>query len=185
MNRPMPPLLETPRLTLRQMSEADAGHVYLLNGSPQVTRYLGEPTLDSPEQALAILRTHIFPQYEKYGVGRWAVVLKAGAEFIGWCGLKYLADPDEYDLGYRFRESFWGQGYATEAARAVLQFGREQLPGKRIVGKVLVENLASRRVLEKLGLRFTAYEKDDSGTTAVYVDAADASPAAPTPDRKA
>jgi RimJ/RimL family protein N-acetyltransferase len=165
----MKPILETERLLLRELTEADAENVYLLNRSPSVTRYVGEPTLANPAEALTILRTRILPQYQLYGVGRWAVVLRDRAEFIGWCGLKYLPEADEYDLGYRFIESAWGKGYATEAAQAVLQHVAARLHDKRIVGKAMLENRGSIRVLEKLGLRFESYGQDHDGPIATYV----------------
>jgi RimJ/RimL family protein N-acetyltransferase len=132
-------------------------------------RYLGsESTLSNPAEALSVLRGRIFPQYRKYGVGRWAVILKYNGAFIGWCGLKYVAETNEYDLGYRFIENYWGKGYATEAARAVLEFCHEHLAGKRIVGTALVENVASIRVLEKIGMHFERHQQESDGTVAVY-----------------
>jgi RimJ/RimL family protein N-acetyltransferase len=163
-------VLETARLRLREMAEADVHDVYLLNSSPNVMRYLGaERALSSLEEALALLRVRIFPQYQKYGVGRWAVILKDNDLFIGWCGLKYDPAANEYDLGYRFIENYWGKGYATEAARGVIEYCRQHLIGKRIVGKALIENVASIRVLENIGMRFEKFEEDNDGTVAVYV----------------
>ena len=147
----IPAVLETARLRLREMVEADVHDVYLLNSSPNVMRYLGsEPTLSSLEEALALLRSRIFPQYQNYSVGRWAVILKDNDLFIGWCGLKYDPAANEYDLGYRFIENYWGKGYATEAARGVLEYCRQHLVGRRIVGKAFIENVGSIRVLEKI-----------------------------------
>jgi [ribosomal protein S5]-alanine N-acetyltransferase len=162
-------ILETARLRLREMVEADAHDVYLLNSSPNVMRYLGaERPLSSVDEALALLRERIFPQYRNYGVGRWAVILKDNDLFIGWCGLKYEPAANEYDLGYRFIQNYWGKGYATEAARGVLEYCRQHLTGKRIVGKALIENVASVRVLEKIGVQFERNEEDSDGTVAVY-----------------
>ena len=163
------PVLETSRLLLREIVEEDAHDVYLLNSSPNVMRYLGsERVLTSLEEALALVRRRIFPQYQNYGVGRWAVILKNNGPFIGWCGLKYDPAASEYDLGYRFIEDYWGKGYATEAARGVLEYCRQHLSGKRIVGKALIENVASIRVLEKIGMKFERLEEDSDGTVAVY-----------------
>ena len=162
-------VLETARLRLREMLEADVHDIYLLNSSPNVMRYLGaERALSSLEDALALLRERIFPQYQNYGVGRWAVVLKDSGLFIGWCGLKYDPAANEYDLGYRFIENYWGKGYATEAARGVIDYCRERLIGKRIVGTALIENVASIRVLEKIGMRFENLQEESDGTVAVY-----------------
>ncbi len=165
----MTPTLQTERLFLREMTEADAENVYLLNRSPSVTRYLGEPNLASADEALEILRTRILPQYRDYGVGRLALIRRDSGEFLGWCGLRYLADEDAYDLGYRLHENTWGQGYATEAARAVLQFAAQHLAGKKIIGKAMLENRASIRVLEKIGMRFDAYAHEHGGPIAIYV----------------
>ena len=163
-------LLETSRLYLREMTEADAHDVYVLNSSANVMRYLGaERMLSSPAEAVSLLRERIFPQYRHYGIGRWAVVLKENGAFIGWCGVKYIVETDEYDLGYRFIEKYWARGYATEAAREVLEYCRRHLVGKRIVGKALLGNAASMRVLEKIGMRFAGHEDDSDGTVAVYV----------------
>jgi RimJ/RimL family protein N-acetyltransferase len=164
-------IVATERLVLREMTEADAEAVWRINSDPAVTRYLGEPTLASVDEALDILRTRIFPQYREHGVGRWAVVLRAGGELVGWCGLKYLAESDEYDLGYRFASRHWGHGYATESAAAVLRWAAHHLPDARVVGRAHVDNLASIRVLEKIGLRFEGHEDDPDGRLAVYVRA--------------
>jgi RimJ/RimL family protein N-acetyltransferase len=163
-------ILETPRLILRELTEDDARDVYRLNSNPNVMRYLGpEALLLSPEEALAMLRSRIFPLYARYGMDRWAVMLREKHAMIGLCGLRYLPGTNEYDLGYRFLESHWGKGYATECARAVLDYGRAQLPGARIVGKAFLENAASIRVLEKIGLLFEGNEPYQGGTVAVYV----------------
>jgi [ribosomal protein S5]-alanine N-acetyltransferase len=162
-------ILETARLRLREMVEADVHDVYLLNSSPNVMRYLGaERPLSSLDEALTLLRERIFPQYQSYGVGRWAVILKDNGLFIGWCGLKYEPAANEYDLGYRFIQNYWGKGYATEAACGVLEYCRQHLMGKRIVGKALLENVGSIRVLEKIGMQFERTEEDSDGTVAVY-----------------
>jgi ribosomal-protein-alanine N-acetyltransferase len=163
-------ILETSRLSLRELTEEDAPDVHRLNSNPNVMRYLGaEAILLSPEEALSMLRSRIFPLYARYGMDRWAVMLRETNALIGLCGLRYLPRTNEYDLGYRFFENYWGKGYATECARAVLDYGRNQLPGARIVGKAFPENLASIRVLEKIGMQFEGNEPYQGGTVAVYV----------------
>lgn len=150
------------------MSEADAPDVYRLNSDPEVVRYVGEPVLTGTEQALEVLRSIILPQY-RHGVGRWAVVSKETGLFAGWCGLRYYPEKDEYDLGFRFLREHWGKGYATESAKAVLEFARERLPGRRIVGKALLENTGSIKVLEKIGMRLEGHGWDHDGRIAIYV----------------
>ena len=88
----------------------------------------------------------------RYGFGRWATVYKANNEVIGFAGLKYLPEFNEVDLGYRFLPEYWGMGLATEASIACLAWGFDTLKLTRIVGYTLPENLASIRVLEKMGM---------------------------------
>lgn len=165
----MKTVLETERLILREMTEADAGHLLELNRNPKVTRYItGEPPLTRHEQALTIIRERVLPQYAR-GLGRWACIVKATGDFIGWCGVKHDAEYGEYDLGYRFLESHWGHGYATEAARASLAYARQHLPGERVVGKAMPENGASIHVLEKIGLIYEGDTEEDGAVYRVYV----------------
>ena len=165
----MATILTTPRLLLREMTEADAEHLLALAQNPNVTRYiLGESPLTTREQALAVLRDRVFPQYA-HGLGRWACIERLSGAFVGWCGVKHVPEDGEYDLGYRFFEHYWGQGYATEAAGAVCDFAREHLHGKRVVGKAMRDNRASRRVFEKVGLVFEGDVESEGCQIAVYV----------------
>ncbi len=171
-------ILETERLFLREFDEGDVVPFFRMGSEPAVIRYTGDPPggLTSLEQALEVLRSRPIADYQKYGYGRWACVLKANTEVIGFAGLKYLADSHEVDIGYRFLPTYWGQGLATEACRAVLDYGRNRLGLERIIGLVHPENVASVRILEKLGLtpdgqveyqgrRFAKYVIETRGTT--------------------
>ena len=94
-NDGMKTVLETERLILREMTEADADNLLALNRSPNVTRYVpGEPPLRTRDDALVVLRERVFPQYER-SLGRWACIVKTSGDFIGWCGVKHEADLDE------------------------------------------------------------------------------------------
>lgn len=115
-------ILETPRLILRQFTQADATLILQLNSVPDIVKYVHEPILKTESGAKHILENIILPQYENNPV-RWAIHTKAGNEFIGWCGLKHLPESDDIDLGYRLRKACWGKGYATEAARYTLFYG--------------------------------------------------------------
>jgi RimJ/RimL family protein N-acetyltransferase len=164
-------ILETERLLLREFDGGDAASFYLLGSDPEVIRYTGDPGggLTSIEHALEVLRARPLADYRKYGYGRWACVLKASGEVIGFAGLKYLADSQEVDLGYRLLPAYWGRGLATEACRAVLDYGRTRLGLRRIIGLVDPENLASVRVLEKLGLTLAGQVEDQGKYLARYV----------------
>lgn len=146
--------LETGRLLLRPFVADDAADFYRLNSDPEVVRYTGDQPPDSIEAARRGLLERPLADYQRYGFGRWACVLKATGEFIGFAGLKFLPELNEVDLGCRFRRAFWGRGLATEAARASLADGFGRLGLRRIVGLVEPEHRASVRVLEKCGMTF-------------------------------
>lgn len=147
-------ILETPRLILRRFtdSDTDAALLFLLNSDPEVVKYLHEPVLQNEAHAKDILSNIILPQYEK-NLGRWATHTKDNNEFIGWCGLKYLPQREETDIGYRFIKTAWGKGYATEAATGTLAYGFKQLHLKSIIGRAHIENTVSQKVLEKIGMQ--------------------------------
>ena len=146
-------IFQTPRLMLRQFTEADAPLILELNSDPEILKYLHEPVLKTKAQAKKILDDIILPQY-KNNLGRWAIHTKDNMNFIGWCGLKYRPELDEVDLGYRLMQNAWGKGFATEAAQHSLDYGFKTLNLKLITGRAHIENLASIKVLEKIGMDF-------------------------------
>ena len=146
-------VIETNRLLLRRFTGDDALLLYELNLDPEVIRYTHDP-MTSIEHAKKVLNEVILPQYVLYDHGRWAVHLRSNLEFMGWCGLKYLSETNEVDLGYRFMKKFWGNGYATEAALACIEYGFTRLNLREIVGRALPGNLASIKVLEKCGMKY-------------------------------
>ena len=154
----MEKVLETPRLLLREYTPEDAADVLRLNSDAEIMRFAGKKPTESLGEALAQIA--VFRQeYAQNGYGRWAVILKTTGEHVGYCGLKYRkaeADPrrDFTDIGYRFERAHWKSGFATEAARACLEFGFENLHLQRLVGCAPVENKQSIRVLERIGLKF-------------------------------
>lgn len=160
-------IVETPRLILRQFTEADAPLIHLLNSDPEVVKYIHEPLLKSDEQAKEIIIEIILPQY-KNNLGRWAIHTKGNHEFIGWCGLKYLKETGEIDLGYRLHQLAWGKGYATEAAKHTLDHGFKQLHLKDIYGKAHAENIGSINVLQKIGMQFIKDEVEDNCPIKVF-----------------
>ena len=145
-------ILETERLLLREILPEDAPKMYELNLDPEVIRYTGDPPFGSVSEAEEFIRN--YPDYRKNGYGRWLVVRKTDGEVLGWCGLKYLPETQETDVGYRFFKKFWGMGYATEAALACLQFGFEKLGLQTIVARAMLENPASVQVMKKIGMTF-------------------------------
>jgi len=141
---------ETLRLTLRPFNPADADELYSLNNDPEVIRHTGDEHLHSREEAALLIAD--YDQYEKYRMGRLAVIKKGTGHFLGWCGLKFHPATSMTDLGFRFHKRFWGQGYATEASLAYLRYGFDTLGLKVITGCTLKENTASISVLGKIGM---------------------------------
>jgi len=160
-------ILETNRLVLRVFTPEDAPLIYGLNLDPDVTRYTGDPIKDL-EQAKQVLEQTIIPQYALYNHGRWAVHVKPGMEFIGWCGLKARPERNEIDLGYRFMKTAWGKGYATEAAFACIKYGFEKLNLERIVGRAMPQNTASLKVLQKCDMQYVGEEIVDEHPAKTY-----------------
>jgi RimJ/RimL family protein N-acetyltransferase len=164
----MATIAETPRLVLRTMTEDDAANLVELSRNPNVLRFIvDEPSVTTIADALTVLRERVFPQYA-FGLGRWACIEKSSGAFLGWCGVKHILEDGEYDIGYRLLEEYWGRGYATEAAAATCDFARAHLRGERVVAKAAVDNTASRRVLEKVGLVFEGEEHGHGARFAVY-----------------
>ncbi|MEP6674735.1 MAG: GNAT family N-acetyltransferase [Ferruginibacter sp.] len=150
-------IFETSRLIFRRFTEADAVLVLDLNSDPEVLKYLHEPKIRDEAHAKEILQNIILPQY-KNNLGRWAIHTKDNNEFIGWCGLKQFPEIQEIDLGYRFKKSSWGKGYATEAARQTMDYGFTHLKIPVITGRAHIKNIASWKVLEKIGMQFVCEE---------------------------
>jgi ribosomal-protein-alanine N-acetyltransferase len=148
----MKPIIETNRCYLRELSVVDAQHFYDLNADAEVIKYTGDKAFGNVSEAKSFLEN--YNQYELYGYGRWAVIKKSDNEFLGWCGLKYSPDLDEVDLGFRFFRKHWNQGYATETAKACIDYGFNHLQLTKIVGRAMEANIGSIKVLEKAGLTF-------------------------------
>jgi RimJ/RimL family protein N-acetyltransferase len=145
---------ETGRLRLRPLTEADADALAALHGDPEVMRRIddGRPV----PRALVVGRTlpALLREYDDLpdGFGCFAAEERATGTFLGWCALRPTADGAA-ELGYRLRPAAWGRGYATEGARALVRHGFATLGVRRVVATTMTVNTASRRVMEKAGLR--------------------------------
>jgi ribosomal-protein-alanine N-acetyltransferase len=150
----IPQSLETERLLLRRFTLDDIDAFNELGTNPQAIRYVGNQPFASVEVARQTLAAAPLADYAKHGYGRFACVWKQTGQVIGFCGPKFLPDTGEVDLGYRFLPDFWGIGLATESARASIDYARRHLGLRRLVGWVHPENVASARVLTKVGFSF-------------------------------
>ncbi|SFF02661.1 GNAT family N-acetyltransferase [Flavobacterium xueshanense] len=158
-------ILETDRLILRQMLLSDAEALFEMDSNPKVHQYLwNKPLTDISEKYSHI--KFVREQYIQNNIGRFVVILKETNELIGWAGLKYNTEMVNnkvgfYDIGYRLNEKFWGKGYASEASFAWLEYGFDVMKIKIMEAAAHKENIASNRILQKIGLKMTEQYMED------------------------
>lgn len=151
-NNPFP-TLETDRLILRQVTPDDADALYHYLQDFEVTKNLGSEPYTSIEQVHTTIEWYDYSFQEEMGL-RLGVCLKETGQLIGTCGL-HSWEPDDYraEVVSVLGKEFWGQGLMTEALRAVIDYSFEELGLYRLQAKIEPQNLASRRLYEKLGFR--------------------------------
>lgn len=141
----------TPRLTLREMTDADLDDMAALLGDDDVMRYYPRPRTRSEARDWIIQNQR---RYRVHGFGLWIVSLRGSGEFAGDCGLtlQHVDGVDELEVGYHVRPGLRGNGYATEAAAACRDFARDVLGARRLIAIINPLNVPSRRVAAKIGL---------------------------------
>lgn len=148
-------LLETGRLRLRRFREDDADRLTDLDSDPEVMRYItfGVPTPRATYTELILPRW--LSVYEEHPLlGYWAAERHGDGRFVGWFHLRTdRIEPEYLELGYRLQRAAWGQGYATEGGRALVEHGFLRAGAAQISARALHGNRASQRVMEKCGLR--------------------------------
>ena len=158
-------ILETDRLILRELKSSDAEAFFAMDHNPKVHQYLWNKPVQKIEETIEVI-TFVRQQYVDNGIGRFAIILKQTNEFIGWAGLKYNTEEvnhkiNFYDIGYRLDEQFWGKGYASEASFAWLKYAFETMNIKTIEAAAHAENVASNRILQKMGMQMTEHYLED------------------------
>lgn len=144
----------TQRLILRPFNMEDKQALFTITQEPGIFQYFPTKTawqMDKVERSITYQNHH----WETFGYGQLAVTLKESGQLMGWCGLEYLPDTAETEVGYLLSREFWGKGYATEAAQPCVKFGFEKIKLGEIIGLTDPLNIASQRVLQKCGLSFT------------------------------
>ena len=148
--------LDTERLVLRRFTEADEDNLVELDADPDVMRFITGGRATPRDE----IRDQILPAFLRYydryaGFGFWAAIEKATGRFIGWFHLRPRqgGDSDDPELGYRLTRTAWGKGYATEGSRALVDRAFAELGVERVFAETMAVNVASRRVMEKAGLR--------------------------------
>lgn len=158
--------LRTERLILRRWRDADREPFAAMNTDPRVLEHFPAPLDRAASDALAARADALF---DEHGFGLWAVELSGVAPFIGFVGLSVPRFDAPFtpcvEIGWRLAAAHHGRGYATEAGRRVLAFGFERVGLVEIVSFTTTGNAASRRVMEKLGLRIDPAESFDHPLT--------------------
>jgi RimJ/RimL family protein N-acetyltransferase len=146
--------LVTTRLIIRRMSTADAGFILTLLNEPSWVRFIGDRGVRTIDDAKDYIIQGPVAMYASLGFGLCTVELKDSARPVGICGLMKRDYLDAADIGFAFLPEYWGNGYAYEAANAILNFAKADLGLKRVLATTRLDNIASQKLLEKLGLRF-------------------------------
>ena len=147
-------VLDTPRLTLRRVTLEDAAFVLEVLNDPGYIRFIADRGVRTVEDAASYIAEKCLPSFEQHGFGFCVVELKRDGTPIGMCGLMKRETLEDVDIGYSLLERFWGNGYAVEAAAAVMDYARRVLGLPRVVGITAIDNVSSAKVLEKIGLRY-------------------------------
>lgn len=147
-------ILQTERLTLREVNLEDDAFVFELLNEPAYLQYIGDKGVRSPEDARKYISIGPLASYAKHGFGLWRVALKESDTPVGMCGLLKREGMEHTDLGYAILARFHGQGYARESAAAVLAHARNTLKLGTLQAVTALENPASIGLLEKLGFKF-------------------------------
>ena len=150
----MPIPLETERLVIRPYRESDAVPLHDVFGSPEVMKWTpSAPSKDFAETAERLGRTMAFTARQPPGLGLWALELHETGEFLGQVGLFPVEGKGpEVEVAYELAPRAWGRGYATEAARALVEYGFGEIGLARIVALIVPDNVRSRRVAEKCAM---------------------------------
>ncbi|HYE57631.1 MAG TPA: GNAT family N-acetyltransferase [Rhodothermales bacterium] len=156
-------VLETERLVLRRLTLDDAGFIVGLLNEPSFLRFIGDRGVRNEEQARAYLRDGPLASYAQHGFGLYLAVRKEDGVPLGMCGLLRREALDDPDVGFALKPAYWSQGYAYEAARAVLDYGRDTLGLRHIVAIVAPDNEALRMSARKAQPAFRAHDSDGRG----------------------
>lgn len=148
------PVIETERLVLRQLTVDDAPFILGLLNEPSFIRFIADRGVRTLEAAREYIHSGPMASYARHGFGLYLTMLNETNEPLGLCGLVRRDGLDDVDLGYAFMPAYWGKGYASEAAAAVLDYARRALGLTRLVAIVSVDNDRSINLLKRLGFQF-------------------------------
>lgn len=164
------PILETPRLILRKLSLEDAEDIFEYAQDPEVTRYLSWDPHKSIEDSIRFIE-FMLEKYKIEGYGDWGIEYKEKGKLIGTCGYTWWDRKNsKAEIGYVLSRKYWNMGLMTEAVKEIIKFGFEKMFLNRIQARCIVENFASERVMQKVGMKFEGILREDIFLRGKYWD---------------
>ncbi len=145
---------ETERLILKPTDTEDGEFIFKIMNTPKYYKYIGDRNIRTLEDAENYIKQKMMPHYEKMGFGNFTVTLKSDGSKIGFCGIYVRPHLETPDIGFAFFEEYEGKGYAYEASSLLKQLAKDEFGLKKISGITVEYNHSSRKLLEKLGLKF-------------------------------
>ena len=164
------PTIKTERLVLRKLTQDDAQDVFEYASDPEVPKYSTWSVHQSIEDTKEFLNA-VIEEYVNHEIAPWGIVHKADKKVIGTCGfVNWILDDDRAEIGYALSRKYWGQGYMPEAVREAIDFGFRKMQLNRIEARCKVENTASARVMEKVGMKFEGILREHMFVKGKYHD---------------
>ncbi|MFB2922403.1 GNAT family N-acetyltransferase [Aerosakkonema funiforme] len=164
------PVLETERLLLRKLNWEDTDDIFEYASDPEVSQW----TTWSAHESIADTKTFlnaVINEYANHEVAPWGILDKADGKIIGTCGfVDWIYHDDRAEIGYALSRKYWGKGYMTEAVRAILDLGFRTMELNRIEARCKIENIASARVMEKVGMKFEGILREHLFAKGCYHD---------------
>lgn len=172
---------QTSRLLLRHFTMDDLESLTAMHSDPEVSRFLGG--VKTPEQTRQRLLEWL-DDYQRYGFSKWAVIVRTTGELVGRCGLslEQIDGISEWELGWTFARAHWGNGYATEAAKAAMEHSFNVLGHKRLISLIRPGNDSSVRVAERIGMTYERIVEWNGAPAKMYVVSASSLPLASADD---
>jgi 3-dehydroquinate dehydratase/shikimate dehydrogenase len=171
----LPLEIETRRLRLRPWRVDDLDTLARWNADPLVMAHMGRPPMTRSETEAQFER-HV-RHWEQHGFGIWAAEHKSSAAVVGRIGLSFHTEwPDDPEVGWMIDPDYWGQGFATEGGAATIRYGFEEVGAARVVSICTPENDPSRRVMQKLGLRYLTEKTHAELGVTLWIHAIDRRP---------
>ena len=162
-------ILETDRLILRHQTLTDLDSLYALYCDPEMIRYIPDAPKNY-EETRSELEWHMHGHPRRPELGLWTTIEKATNSYLGRCGLLpwSIDGQEEVEVAYSIAREYWGRGFGTEAAQAILEYGFENLKLSRLVCLIDSENIASIKVAEKIGMVYEKACEDEMGPFLLY-----------------